>query len=530
MLQFKICFMKKMMQILAFVVILATNATAQNLINGEVDSTFGTNGIVQLDINGNNQREYADATLTGLDGKYYVAGTYGDIGNFQMFITRFSRTGVLDSAYGYNGTVLVNPLISNIAYLNAITLQPDGKLVGAGFATGNDREQILLRLNTDGTLDTSFNHSGILVTGNAGADDVWNDLLVQHDGKIVAVGSINTSGSNQVIGRFNTDGTIDAAFGIAGMAEFDESNTDQFLQIVAYGNDSYLLNTYVNNSTELTIIDNTGHRVSSFGVNGRKAIKPFPNKGVHIGRIRATPDGKIWIAGFAAQNNLYDSFFARLLPNGDYDSTFSDDGIFLEDMASGYWDVFTDFEIQPDGQVFLVGSFEDVPGKKDYWSMMINELGYVNTSYGYLGANIYPLAWGASNASLSRDTEGQLWFAGNVNDSVFFDMALVRLKTSYTSVGIVDQANNGFEASVNVYPNPMAANGTIELQLYSSNNISIHLMDLTGRVAVSLVEQDDLSAGSYLFSLGDLQMPNGMYLVEVVIGNKRVVRKLMLEK
>lgn len=116
----------------------------------------------------------------------------------------------LDASIG--GTISVDPAYDPTAdnVPLAMALQPDGKLlVGGDFGqAGGVNRTRLARLNTDGTTDTSF---GVL---NNGADNRVTDIEVLPDGKIIVVGfftAINGVLRNR-IARLNTDGTVDNSF------------------------------------------------------------------------------------------------------------------------------------------------------------------------------------------------------------------------------------------------------------------------------------------------------------------------------
>jgi uncharacterized delta-60 repeat protein len=91
--------------------------------------------------------------------------------------------------------------------VNSIALQPDGKiLVGGDFSTIGGTERIgIARLNTDGTLDTTFNPD---------AYDSVSSIAVQADGKILVGGNFTTlyGAPRDNLARLNTDGTLDITF------------------------------------------------------------------------------------------------------------------------------------------------------------------------------------------------------------------------------------------------------------------------------------------------------------------------------
>ena len=167
-------------------------------VNGTVDPVFnpGVEGI---------GRVRALAVLP--DGRIFMAGTFQQVaGSFRGGLVRLLPDGSLDTAFQV-GT-------SNV---NALAVQPDGKvLVGGcflafgGAGTGTVPKRSLARLNSDGSVDTSF---------DPGASGCVDGIAVQPDGRIVVVGGFSTLGGGGTgntsrfgIGRLNADGSLDLSF------------------------------------------------------------------------------------------------------------------------------------------------------------------------------------------------------------------------------------------------------------------------------------------------------------------------------
>ncbi|MDQ3075903.1 MAG: Ig-like domain-containing protein [bacterium] len=143
------------------------------------------------------------------DGKIIIGGnftTYNGIS--RNGIARLNSDGTLDVSFN-PGTGIGNTIDSDVGLVDSISLQPDGKIIVAGYFSdynGVIRNNIV-RLNADGTLDASFN-SG---TGTNGA---IISTSLQPDGKVFIGGSFSTYGgvSRNRIARINTDGTLDTSF------------------------------------------------------------------------------------------------------------------------------------------------------------------------------------------------------------------------------------------------------------------------------------------------------------------------------
>src|SRR5262245_31488051 len=130
---------------------------------------------------------------------------------------RLLTAGALDVTFGTGGTALVDVAGGN-DQAAAVAIQGDGKLVLAGTAfnsSNNTNDFALVRLNANGSLDTTFGTNGKATADFAGAGasattDQASAVALQSDGKIVVVGS---SGADFAVARFNANGSLDTTFG-----------------------------------------------------------------------------------------------------------------------------------------------------------------------------------------------------------------------------------------------------------------------------------------------------------------------------
>lgn len=167
----------------------------------EDDTGFGDQGQVTTDFGGNDD---ALALALPSNGKLVVAGVSGFAGVAEFAVARYNNNGSLDSSFGSGGKVKTSSLGSagKPAFANAVVVQSDNKIVAAGISTpgaaGSDFT--LLRFNDDGSLDPTFGSGGKLTTDFFGGDDAARAALIQPDGKIVVAGfaSQGPGGSRRV--------------------------------------------------------------------------------------------------------------------------------------------------------------------------------------------------------------------------------------------------------------------------------------------------------------------------------------------
>lgn len=251
---------------------------------------------------------------------------------------------VADSTYGVNG--IARPLTSTGAVwmhqMYASALQADGKLLVAG--TGNTQSNLeVARLNTDGSLDTSFNHTGFAFY-NANGSFPWafTGIKVAPSGKImVGYCSQNPGNTRYSLLCLMPSGAINTAFGVAGKAEIGPSLSGNELVLTslevqpdgktilvgsgpdaAFGAHKYLI----------ARVTATGVPDSTFGINGL-AKCPYlltENRHMQLLAVRLQADGKILCAGTipsGAAGNPDTLVLVRYNANGTQDNTYGTTGI-----------------------------------------------------------------------------------------------------------------------------------------------------------------------------------------------------------
>lgn len=174
--------------------------------DGSLDTTFGTGGKVTTNILGIDTE--ASGLAIGADGKVVVAGwaVTPDSIDPVFGVVRYNTNGSLDTTFDVDGKVTTEIGLgktsgSTIYYGDrayAVAIQSDGKTVVAG-RSWNDTtlwDIALVRYNVNGSLDTTFNSTGIVTTNVEAGIDAANSIAIQSDGKIVTAGFIADSGTN----------------------------------------------------------------------------------------------------------------------------------------------------------------------------------------------------------------------------------------------------------------------------------------------------------------------------------------------
>ena len=180
--------------------------------NGALDTTFDSDGKVNTSINSG--VESANSVALQSNGKIVVAGySTNSSGYKDALLIRYNKDGSLDNTFDGDGVVTTTLSIKNDEF-RSVVLQADGKILAAGISyNGSNNDIALVRYNSDGSIDTTFGAGGVITTA-IGTDDQANSVIIQQDGKILVGGH---NGSNYSLIRYNSDGSLDTTFDTDGI-------------------------------------------------------------------------------------------------------------------------------------------------------------------------------------------------------------------------------------------------------------------------------------------------------------------------
>jgi uncharacterized delta-60 repeat protein len=299
-------------------------ALARYNANGTLDTSFGTSGLVTTPVDGDC---FATGVAIDASGNIIAAGAAGAAysGRSNFALARYTSSGVLDASFGNNGTVETN-LGPTDAAAQGLALQSDGKIVVVGHtstSTGNFHFAVL-RYNTDGTLDTSFNSTGEVLDNFPGEyigfpGDNAKAVAIQAGGKIVATGGFLDSNQQGdiALARYNTDGTPDTTFNGSGKVSLNLGRVTDAFAIALQGNGKIVVAGVGGQPGFLTVRYNAdGTLDTGFGTNGIVNTQVSLYGDEAHGAAQIQPDGDLVIAGTGANGNT-DSNFALVRYVGD---------------------------------------------------------------------------------------------------------------------------------------------------------------------------------------------------------------------
>lgn len=345
--------------------------------NGSIDSAFGNAGMVITDMGG---FEYGYSLVMQPDGKWVVAGEAFSSTTFSedFYLWRYNVDGSVDTGFGDAGVAIADfrgPVEGAAA--DAILQQSNGKLLTAGWLidSSNHHQFGLVRFNFNGSLDTTFNSTGEIVTP-IGTESSINDLLQQEDGKLVAAGGYfyNDELGNHAdfaLARYNLNGTIDTSFGadgivamaggFGGLAQSVIQQTDGKLVVAGQANYSgydELGGYYYHSELALARYDADGMLDTNFNVDGMASTDTGTGYSGFYDVIQQS-DGKIVAVGYSFNGADNDFAIARYNSDGSLDATFGIGGIVITDFSpdADADEVAQVVVQQPDGKLVVAGGF-----------------------------------------------------------------------------------------------------------------------------------------------------------------------------
>jgi uncharacterized delta-60 repeat protein len=177
-------------------------------------------------------QDQCNAVAAQPDGRIVAVGATNSTGPNHVAVVRYTTSGVLDTNFGSGGKLDINAAAASNGNSEgrAVLLQPDGRILIAGYAFGPGSSNLLvMRLNADGTPDGSFGTGGITRTAVGNSEDIANAMVRQPDGRIVIAGSTYAGGQRDfALARYTTAGVLDPGFGTGGIVTTAVGPSDDY--------------------------------------------------------------------------------------------------------------------------------------------------------------------------------------------------------------------------------------------------------------------------------------------------------------
>ncbi|MEM9986415.1 MAG: T9SS type A sorting domain-containing protein, partial [Bacteroidota bacterium] len=315
------------------------------LPDGSPDSSFGFRGTTYRDLGSGNSFFHYVKELS--DQRIFAAGRFENASGF--LAARYLPDGQPDSSFGDDGLVNYRADCFSCATMaTAATVDDQGRYLMAGSATyglGNVfRDATLTRLNFDGSLDTTFNFDGIVRVTLGLRHDSFEDVAVLPDGSIVACGGYEYLdnqgvGAAMVVMKFQQDGRLFSSFADTASYTLDlDDIAGNFLQVEPLVDGTILLAYQTQGTTDgdsrrvgLVKLQANGEPNASFGTQGRIELDFPGGQNYRFNGLNLLPDGKILLSGKLKSSQGDFTFLARLESDGQIDVSFANQGFHLVD-------------------------------------------------------------------------------------------------------------------------------------------------------------------------------------------------------
>jgi uncharacterized delta-60 repeat protein len=406
----------------ALALVAASPATAAP---GDLDRTFGDNGIALTDVAGG---AGGNGSALQPNGKIVVVGAANLAANPVFLVVRFTKNGRLDPSFGGGDGIVRTSFPGGNPQAQSVAIEPDGDIVVAG---GNGAQFAVARYQRDGDLDQSFSGDGKVVTSFPGGSASAYAVAVQPNGSIVTGGALSPpSGANQVfaLARYLPGGRLDPSFGTGGLVLTPFGGPDDLSQINAlvvtpqgivaggvmdnpfagggalalarygvgnggldpsFGGDGKVETPLGQEAGASALARAPGGRIvaggaaqlqpgqgdrfvlaryltggsldTGFGEAGIVTTPSPTDDGSAQGLVRQ-PSGQLVAAGTANRPSSSAFMLARYLPGGQIDSSFGGDGIVTTQVSPGGLDSASGVLMQPRGRIVATGQTTPTSG------------------------------------------------------------------------------------------------------------------------------------------------------------------------
>ncbi|HMC96976.1 MAG TPA: T9SS type A sorting domain-containing protein [Flavobacteriales bacterium] len=488
--------------------------------SGDLDSTFSADGIALNDLVAEN--DYAQDIALQPDGKIVAVGIARTMQD-NLLVVRYLPDGELDASFGSGGFV-ITAIGSFGSGATKVAIQPDGKIVVGGFSSYGPagRFMAVLRYHADGSLDSSFAGDGIREDDMTAGDDSAAGLAVQSDGKIVVTAG-GAAASNFVTMRLTAAGELDPGFADNGVqttsvatnsvpralllqpdgriivvGEVAEPGFDVYVGIARYNSD--------------------GSADASFGVAG-EVIHAFAPGHNRYFAATLQPDGKIIVAGVAGNGQTAAMGLARFHTNGDVDATFGDNGNVI--LPTQPLSEARSVAVLPDGRIF-------VGGNRPYIMevALLNPDGSVDTGFSQDGLQTTPIDTSSTVQAVAVQADGKALAAGMTYIyPTGYAFTVVRYLTDGLS-GIAEESS--LATDLGVYPNPSAGSFNVHYTLQRTERITLRLFDAEGREMMTVLDRTLQQAGTHDMHVDlSIGIAAGSYVLQFSVGRKSATVPIM---
>jgi uncharacterized delta-60 repeat protein len=329
--------------------------------DGSIDNSFGTNGKTTIQVS----TLRTDVNAIWVQGNdLYLCGNSGNGSSIYAYVAKLQSNGLLDVTFGNAGIASFTSFYTfNDLHIHA------NQILLAGMKSVNKAS--LIKLNMNGTLDLSFGNGGstdIATTSSTtyySIDDVHIDQLQRFliTGKYYATASTNTF-TQVVVMRFNSNGLLDNSFDSDGIAYFNSQlngSHEEGRKIFSNSANEYFIcaASHISSSNwnyALLKINEDGSRQNSFGTNGWK-IYDLAQQGKSETLLNAEmmSNGNILLTGNEGSGDTIHFAMLMVKPDGSVDQNFAPNGLYRNIFGANNNSSSAGLALTSDGKIYLSG-------------------------------------------------------------------------------------------------------------------------------------------------------------------------------
>ncbi len=452
---------------------------------------------------------------------------------FIIPVISFAQDGLLDLSFDTDGfvTTAVGP---SDDYGRAVAVQADGKIVVAGYSFNGSQDVFaMVRYNTDGSLDNSFDSDGIVTSEIGSSGNRAHAMVIQGDGKIVLAGySYNGTDNDFAVARYNTNGSLDNSFDTDGYNStgFNTFSNDRAFAVAIQNDEKIIVagyNTGEDSDRDFALVRyNSDGSLDNFFGTGGIVSTPLADGGDEARSVVVQDDGKIVVAGFSFDFATRVFAIVRYDSNGNLDNTFDGDGIVTTSIAS-YDDAAYNMVMQDDGKFILVGY--TVNDTYDFALVRYNTDGSLDNTFDSDGIVITPIGSIEDLPYAITIQDDEKIIVGGHSKTADDNFALVRYNTNgildntFGTEGIVTTDIGTGESEDKIYALALQPDGKIVAAGYSYNGSDY--IFATARyhgVSTSIINFDDqISSAINIF-------PNPFSLQTILETEKQLINGTLI--
>jgi uncharacterized delta-60 repeat protein len=456
-----------------------------------LDGTFGSGGKVITPISSSLPDEIHDLAAHPAGG-YVAVGRLGT----DFAIARYDSNGVLDPSFDLDGIRTIDVLgLNGNDVARGVAVQPNGKIVVVGESGGGTNQFVVIRLNTDGSLDNSFHFDGYAAVADFGIEsEQAKGVVIQPDGSIVVVGTIGES-TRIGVARYQSSGSLDITFGGGTRTiDFTAGSTEEAAGVALDSTGRIVVAAVVDDGTQAVAlarlsagggtVDGTfggGPFVTSFGDGFSRKVESIAIDGTD----------RVVAVGTLDNGDSTDLFVLRYTTSGALDGSWDVDGQQTLDLGSderGF-----DVAIQSDGKIVVAGTANG--SGSDFLVARFDGAGAIDSTFS--GGAIQTNFSGSDDVatSLVLENDGKIVLGGKTRTSSGTDnFALARYAQTGGPPPVFAINEGGSLTLTGTYATAAPGTATITINWGdgSSENVPISPIATSGSFTVTHTYLDDV--------------------------------------